>query len=58
MLKSFCPICKKQLAIDRNLKASCPDPKCSFVDRRRGRSMIAEDKERRGEIPWDKTLCR
>lgn len=54
MLKSFCPICKKQLTIDRNCRATCPDPNCPFVDRRKGNSMISEDKEQRGVIPWDK----
>lgn len=54
MLKSFCPKCSKQLNIDDKCKATCPDPKCPFVDRRKGNSMISEDKERRGVTPWDK----
>lgn len=58
MLKSFCPKCKKQLNIDRNLRATCPDSECPFIDRRKGNSMIAEEKERRGVIPWDRTLCK
>ena len=56
MKKSFCPKCQSVLVVTKTGKMECPDPKCDFVDRRKGNSMLPEALERRGVIYWESVI--
>jgi Zn-finger nucleic acid-binding protein len=41
-----CPLCDAEMKVVSSIHV-CPNINCAFLDRRRGHSMISEDKERR-----------